>query len=149
LIDLEILREKCGKVNSKTRTDNPSKFSGRLRVITILSTMLSLESNTSSSSSLSLSVGSGRTRLADVNLDLDPNCNPDVVASATHLPFRNDVFDLVLFTDVIEHLPRGEERNALKEIVRVLRRHGKIVLSCPNNIPLFTFLDPAFWVKKS
>jgi len=113
------------------------KFTGRLKVIAMLS----------SGGDVSLFIGSGKTRFADLNLDVNSKCNPDVVASATHLPFRNGVFDLVLFTDVIEHLPKGRELGALKEIARVLQRHRKVVFSCPNNVLLFTFLDPAFWVK--
>jgi len=81
-----------------------------------------------------------------INIDIDPSCRPDIIASATHLPFRACAFDLVFFTEVIEHLPKGEEVRALKEIERVLKKYGKVIFSCPNNVRLFTFLDPAYWI---
>ena len=46
------------------------------------------------------------------------------------IPFSNETFDYVLFTEVVEHL-----RNpyfVMKEINRVLRKGGKIILSTPN-----------------
>lgn len=46
-------------------------------------------------------------------------------------PFNDDSFGLILFNEVIEHL-RLNPFNALKEIHRVLRRGGSLLLSTPN-----------------
>src|SRR2546422_8495334 len=96
----------------------------------------------------SISVGSKQTRLSDINLDIEKSAAPDIVASALHLPFQGDVFEEALFTDVIEHLPSGSETQALKELNRVLLPRGRLVFSTPNRIPLFTLLDPAYWLTR-
>jgi SAM-dependent methyltransferase len=44
------------------------------------------------------------------------------------LPFGEDAFDLVLSLDVLAHLPRGEELRAARELVRVARRGGLVVV---------------------
>lgn len=64
--------------------------------------------------------------------DLIPNNNlsPFVVASATFLPFRRNSFDLVIILHVIEHIK--DDKNALKEIYRVLKEKGTMLLVTPN-----------------
>lgn len=47
------------------------------------------------------------------------------------LPYADDSFDYILFTDVIEHLS-SNLMGAMKELRRVLKDDGKLVLSTPN-----------------
>jgi SAM-dependent methyltransferase len=61
-------------------------------------------------------------------------------------PFKNRSFDKVCFLDVIEHLPQGTEVKALKEINRVLKNDGVLILSTPNNNLFCKFTDPGYWV---
>ena len=44
------------------------------------------------------------------------------------LPFGDAVFDLVLSLDVLTHLPRGDEFLAARELARVARRGGLVVV---------------------
>ena len=44
------------------------------------------------------------------------------------LPFNDGAFDLVASVDVIAHLPRGEEHLAARELARVARRGGLVVV---------------------
>lgn len=53
-----------------------------------------------------------------------------LVAAAERLPYRADLFDIVLSNEVIEHV--ADDRLAVAEMVRVLRPGGRIVLFCPN-----------------
>ena len=52
------------------------------------------------------------------------------VCDVLELPFEDESFDLVCSNELIEHLPDIE--TAFKEMIRVLRQNGKIVLSGPN-----------------
>jgi len=62
-----------------------------------------------------------------------PLSNPTVVGSAESLPFPDESFDVVLSTQVLEHLPDPEL--ALKEAVRVLRKGGRLILTVPGVWP--------------
>ena len=44
------------------------------------------------------------------------------------LPFGDAAFDLVLSVDVLAHLPRGDEHAAAREMARVARRGGLVVV---------------------
>jgi ubiquinone/menaquinone biosynthesis C-methylase UbiE len=52
--------------------------------------------------------------------------------NAVSLPFKNDQFDVVLFLDVLEHIPIEKQTDAVKEIYRVLKQGGILVASIPN-----------------
>ena len=52
-----------------------------------------------------------------------------VQASADRLPFKSDVFNTVVCTEVIEHLE--DDRAGVAEIARVVTQDGRIVLSVP------------------
>lgn len=67
------------------------------------------------------------------------NC---VLASATHLPVRSNIFDRILLMDVLEHLL--EPMKTLSEIYRTLRPHGLVVLQTPNKRSVITIFlkDP-------
>ena len=110
---------------------------GRLRVI---------EQLTRSNDGFSLSVGSKSTKLADVNVDPDKGASPDIVATVFHLPFGPELFDTILFTDVLQYLPVKTEGLAFSELKRCLKRTGRLVLSVTNAIGVFTLLDPDRWL---
>ncbi|MBI5640420.1 MAG: class I SAM-dependent methyltransferase [Nitrospirae bacterium] len=48
------------------------------------------------------------------------------------LPFNNDMFDLVFYCDVLEHLPTPLVTTSLQEIKRVLKEEGYLIISTPN-----------------
>jgi ubiquinone/menaquinone biosynthesis C-methylase UbiE len=54
-------------------------------------------------------------------------------ASIDHLPFRDDSFDAISILEVLEHLQNGVQRAGLKEVDRVLRSAGSLVISVPYN----------------
>lgn len=120
---------------------NLSKCFGRLRVIKKLKELYE-----STSRGLSLNIGCKETRLGTINADIDPTVHPDIVADVLDMPFRDNSFDLVIFADVIEHLPLGTELKALCEIWRTLKPEGVMILTTPNHVPLYTYLDPAKYI---
>ena len=55
-------------------------------------------------------------------LDIDPNLEPDYVASVTDMPFAENAFDGIVCTEVLNHMPWEQTRQAIREIHRVTRR---------------------------
>jgi SAM-dependent methyltransferase len=55
--------------------------------------------------------------------------------SATSLPWRDETFDGIICMDVLEHIE--QDHLAVKEIMRVLKRNGKFLISVPS--------DPSLW----
>ena len=52
-----------------------------------------------------------------------------ILASAYNMPVKNDSIDCAVLSDVIEHVREPEK--VLKEIKRVLKNNGKVVISTP------------------
>ena len=79
-----------------------------------------------------LDIGVGEHPRGDINLDIkkSPYCN--LIGRAEHLPFREDVFDLIICSQVLEHLP--SPLLAVKEINRVLKINGIAKLDYPRKI---------------
>lgn len=68
---------------------------------------------------------------------------PEIVDGV--IPFSDGHFDLCLSFDVIEHVSKGTEEKFLKELFRVVRPGGLIILSTPNKGLLKNLLDPAYY----
>lgn len=68
------------------------------------------------------------------------------IGDALSLKFRKNCFDVVIFSEVLEHLPKGTEKKALSEINRVLKKKGTLILSTPNNHMASILLDPAYFL---
>lgn len=60
--------------------------------------------------------------------------------SAEALSFKDDTFDVVLLIEVLEHI--ANDRKAIKEISRVTKPAGKLILTAPNK--LFPFETHGF-----
>lgn len=67
----------------------------------------------------------------EVRLDLDPACNPDVVADLCQLG-QIGPFDTIYCSHVLEHLPRHKTVAALQEFRRVLNDGGLAMVIVPD-----------------
>lgn len=67
-------------------------------------------------------------------LGIDKNySSKDVIrGSIFSLPFKENQFDVVLCLDVIEHVNLTEQENSLKEIYRIIKPHGMLIMTIPN-----------------
>jgi len=65
--------------------------------------------------------------------------------SALKIPAKDNFFDMIVIFDVIEHIPKGTEMIALKEIKRVLKPGGELFLSTPLSFWLSNIMDPAWY----
>ena len=55
-----------------------------------------------------------------------------VVGSVLDIPFDDGYFDFVISTEVIEHTP--DPRKAIREMHRVLKKKGTLILTVPNKL---------------
>jgi SAM-dependent methyltransferase len=72
------------------------------------------------------------SRLAIEGVDLNYSGGRVRTGALTALPFEPSSFDAVLCLDVLEHLPLGDQSQAIAECARVLRPGGELLLSVPN-----------------
>lgn len=70
------------------------------------------------------------------------------VGSVLKIPFKENFFDFIIFSEVVEHIPSGTEKKAISEIKRVLKPNGYLLISTPSNHLLSVLLDPAFFLIK-
>lgn len=56
--------------------------------------------------------------------------NQLVCSSVEYLPFRDDIFDVVVLEEVVEHLRRPFK--AIEDCHHVLRKEGRLIISTPN-----------------
>lgn len=71
-----------------------------------------------------------RRRIGDVlRLDMNPEFKPDVAASVTALPFRDNTIDTISSNSLFEHVPYPHD--ILMETFRVLKPGGAILTSVP------------------
>ncbi len=75
---------------------------------------------------------SGKRRFTQVQL---------LAASGAALPFADGAFDCVVFSEVIEHVPAEEEQRCIRELHRVCRPGGRLILTTPHR-GTFWWLDP-------
>lgn len=52
--------------------------------------------------------------------------------SLLHLPFEDESFDCIICSEVLEHIP--EHNKAIKELHRVIKKGGTVLISTPNRI---------------
>jgi len=69
-----------------------------------------------------------------ITLDIAKSGNPAILGDAYFLPFTNGSFEIVLCTEVLEHLT--EPQKAIDEIKRVLKKRGKLILTTRFLFPL-------------
>jgi|LGOV01.1.fsa_nt_gb ubiquinone/menaquinone biosynthesis C-methylase UbiE len=77
-----------------------------------------------------LEVGAGRKEgytKESITIDINSNFNPDILASGYNLPFKNNTFDTMIATEVLEHLERPQ--SFVNEIHRVLKPDGTFFLT--------------------
>lgn len=66
-----------------------------------------------------------------------------ILGDIYQIPFKDNYFDKIILSEVLEHLP--DDLEALKEVKRVLKPGGTLAITVPNhNYPFFW--DPLNWI---
>jgi ubiquinone/menaquinone biosynthesis C-methylase UbiE len=68
-----------------------------------------------------------------------------VLGSAQHLPFRFDAFDLIILSEVLEHLLNPQE--CIIEARSVTRRGGVLILTTINAARITLSINPIVWIE--
>ncbi len=83
-----------------------------------------------------VSAGLSAAGVPVTRIDLDSNLKPDLRGDVTRLPFVENAFDLVLASQVLEHIPVDMLSSTLAGLARVACR--RVVLSVPYNQHYFS-----------
>ena len=78
-----------------------------------------------------LDIGCGNRRLSDniINFDIESNSNIDIVGDGHFLPFKNEIYDLVICQAVLEHV--NDPHKILSEINKCLKYGGTLYVEIP------------------
>jgi predicted SAM-dependent methyltransferase len=83
--------------------------------------------------SLMLDIGCGESKIEGaLGLDIRRTNSVNVVADARFLPFRDESFNHVYSSHLIEHFSHQEVKSVLAEWVRVLQKSGVLEIRCPD-----------------
>ena len=86
------------------------------------------------SGDIRINVGCGREKiLGYVNLDIDPGCNPDILADARNFQtfFKNNSVQEISAMHVLNYLTYNEAIDFFKECFGLLNEEGKLILEGP------------------
>ncbi len=94
---------------------------------------------------LVLDLGGGRKRgnfketdATWIVVDIERNFYPNILADVHNLPFKNNIFNCIKCTELLEHVENPDM--LIKEITRVLKPSGSLILSVPFNFNIHS--DP-------
>jgi SAM-dependent methyltransferase len=68
----------------------------------------------------------------EIRLDIDPGCNPDIVADMADLPEGIGPYDAIYGSNCLEHLPFSKIQPCLKGWLRALKPGGCILVFVPD-----------------
>jgi predicted SAM-dependent methyltransferase len=81
---------------------------------------------------MKLNLGCGDNYLAGfINVDKYAK-KVDIRCDALFLPFKNESFDLIYLGHVIEHFSKNNVKKLLREMYRILKQEGKLVIDTPD-----------------
>jgi len=69
-------------------------------------------------------------------------------ASATNLPFKEEIFDKAIMLDIVEHLAPDDLMKCLKDVRRVLKKDGQVLIHTPNRWGDYAFSVYFKWASR-
>lgn len=67
-----------------------------------------------------------------IGIDKNYSSRDVIRGDILNLPLRENSFDVALLLDVIEHIPLKFQKDAIREIKRILKNNGILIVSVPN-----------------
>jgi predicted SAM-dependent methyltransferase len=81
---------------------------------------------------IEIGVGERRVYENSVCVDIRRTSLTDVIADVRYLPFKDESFDKIFSSHVIEHFSHREVKTVLCEWLRILKNNGEIEIRCPD-----------------
>jgi hypothetical protein len=78
------------------------------------------------------SLPSNMQHCREIRVDIDPNCDPDIVADMAHLPEGIGPFDAAYASHSLEHLYPHEGDSCLAGVLRELKPGGAAIIRVPD-----------------
>lgn len=60
-----------------------------------------------------------------------------ICADGVQAPFKNDIFDLIILNDILEHLNYSNQFKICNDVNRILKKDGRVIVTVPNRLQLF------------
>lgn len=60
-----------------------------------------------------------------------------ICADGAHIPFKSDTFDLIIMSDILEHVNYTNQIKICNEAHRVVKKDGNVIVKVPNRLQLF------------
>ncbi len=90
---------------------------------------------------INLGAGYLNREKGEVALDIDIACKPDVCGDIQYLPFKDETFDSIVATHVLEHIQNIVK--TMNECWRVLKQNGKFNIRVPLFPTIGSISDPS------
>lgn len=100
----------------------------------------------------SLNIGAGADSRGGIKLDIVTSQEPDVQATATHLPFADESFKYIIMDQVLEYISPKNFGTVFEEIYRVLVPGGTLEAFVPHAATPLNDQDPTHkssWTYKT
>lgn len=81
---------------------------------------------------ISVDIEHDRVKIAKMRSDSIVIC-----ADGVHVPFKDNMFDLIILNDILEHLNYTNQFKICNEANRVIKKDGKVMVTVPNRLQLF------------
>lgn len=90
-----------------------------------------------------LNIGCGylNRKEGEIGLDIDTACRPDICGDVQDLPFKDESFDSIIATHVLEHIPNIVKM--VNECWRALKPNGKFNIRVPLFPTIGSIADPS------
>lgn len=89
---------------------------------------------------LNIGCGHMNREAGEIGIDTNPECKPDVVATAEDIPFPDDHFDSIRAVHVLEHVK--DIVATMNECYRVLKKGGRFHIKVPLFPTMSAVSDP-------
>jgi|WetSurMetagenome_2_1015567.scaffolds.fasta_scaffold36595_1 SAM-dependent methyltransferase len=80
-----------------------------------------------------------------MTMDLNPNLSPDILSDLREFqPDLQNKFDMIICSEVLEHMPFQDLKGNLDNIRRYLTTGGKAIITLPHRQRSFLFISPSY-----